>query len=34
MMIEAAERFAPMSEEKQRDLVSKASSFKPLFPRQ
>ena len=34
MTIEAAERFAPMSEEKQRDLVSKASSFKPLFPRQ
>lgn len=34
MTIEAAERFAPMSEEKQRDLISKVSSFKPLFPRQ
>jgi len=34
MMINAAERFTPMSKEKQMELVSKASSFKPLFPRQ
>jgi len=34
MMINAAERFTPMSKEKQMKLVSKASYFKPLFPRQ
>jgi len=34
MMIDAAERFTPMSKEEQMELVSKVSSFKPLFPRQ
>jgi len=34
MMINAAERFTPMSKEEQMELVSKVSSFKPLFPRQ
>jgi len=34
MMINAAERFTPTSKEKQMELVSKVSSFKPLFPRQ
>lgn len=33
MMIDAAERFTPMSREEQHELVSKASSYKPLFPR-
>lgn len=34
MMIDAAERFTPMSREKQMELVSRVSSCKPLFPRQ
>jgi len=34
MMINAAERFTPVSKEKQTELVSKVSSSKPLFPRQ
>jgi len=34
MMIDAAERFTPMSKEEQMELASKVSSFKPLFPRQ
>jgi len=34
MMINAAERFTPMSKEEQMELALKASSFKPLFPRQ
>jgi len=34
MMIDAAERFTPMSKEKQMELVSEVSSSKPLFPRQ
>jgi len=34
MTIDAAERFEPMSEEEQRELVSKFASQKPLFPRQ
>jgi len=34
MMINAAERFTPMSKEEQMELASKVSSFKPLFPRQ
>lgn len=34
MMIDAAERFTPMSKEEQRELVSRVSSCKPLFPRQ
>lgn len=34
MMIEAAERFTPMSKEKQMELLSRVSSHKPLFPRQ
>jgi len=34
MMIDAAERFTPMSKGEQMELASKVSSFKPLFPRQ
>jgi aryl-alcohol dehydrogenase-like predicted oxidoreductase len=34
MMLEAAERFEPMSRERQRELVSKYASQKPLFPRE
>lgn len=33
MMIDAAERYAPLEEEKQRELLLKASTYKPLFPR-
>ena len=32
MMIEAAERFTPMKEKERRELLRKASSYKPLFP--
>jgi aryl-alcohol dehydrogenase-like predicted oxidoreductase len=32
MMIDAAERFRPMNEEEQLALVSRATSYKPLFP--
>lgn len=32
MMIEAVERYTPMKEKEQRELLQKASSFKPLFP--
>lgn len=32
MMIDAAERFEPMSEEEQLTVVSRAASHKPLFP--
>jgi len=34
MMIDAAERFQPMNEEQQKDLVSRFALQKPLFPRQ
>lgn len=34
MMIDAAERFEPMREERQRELVSRFVLQKPLFPRQ
>jgi len=34
MMIEAAERFKPMSKEEQTELVMRVSPYKPLFPRQ
>jgi aryl-alcohol dehydrogenase-like predicted oxidoreductase len=33
MMIDAAERYIPMSEEEQQKLRLKASKYKPLFPR-
>lgn len=33
MMIDAAERFTPMEEEVQRELLAEASAYKPLFPR-
>jgi len=33
MMIDAAERYAPMEEKEQRRLHLKASAYKPLFPR-
>jgi aryl-alcohol dehydrogenase-like predicted oxidoreductase len=32
MMIDAAERFRPMNEEEQLAVVSRATSYKPLFP--
>lgn len=32
MMIEIAEKFTPMKKEEQRELVLKASAYKPLFP--
>lgn len=32
MMIEAAERYTPMEEREQLELLQKASSYKPLFP--
>jgi aryl-alcohol dehydrogenase-like predicted oxidoreductase len=33
MMLDAAERFEPMNKEKQRELIARASRYKPLFPR-
>jgi len=33
MMIDAAERYTPMSEEEQRELQRKAANYRPLFPR-
>lgn len=33
MMIDAAERYTPMEEIKQRELLMKASTYRPLFPR-
>jgi hypothetical protein len=33
MMIEAAERYASMSEQEQREMLLKASGYRPLFPR-
>jgi predicted aldo/keto reductase-like oxidoreductase len=32
MMIEAAERYTPMKQEEQQELLLKASTYKPLFP--
>ena len=32
MMIEAAERYTPLNENEQLELLQKASSYKPLFP--
>jgi len=34
MMIDAAERYTPMGEEEQEELLMKASKYRPLFPRQ
>jgi len=34
MMLDAAERFEPMSHAKQKELVSRFASHKPLFPRE
>jgi len=34
MMIDAAERFTPMSEEQQTELLTRVASYKALFPRQ
>jgi aryl-alcohol dehydrogenase-like predicted oxidoreductase len=33
MMIDAAERYTPMLEEQQQELLQKATAYKPLFPR-
>ena len=33
MMIEAAERYTPLSQKEQQTLLRKAASYKPLFPR-
>lgn len=33
MMIDAAERYTPLDTEKQQELLQKASTYKPLFPR-
>lgn len=33
MMIDAAERYTPLNTERQRELLQKASTYKPLFPR-
>ncbi len=33
MMIDTAERFTTMNEEKQRELIKKGLNYKPLFPR-
>ena len=33
MMIDAAERYKPLSQKEQQLLLRKAASYKPLFPR-
>jgi aryl-alcohol dehydrogenase-like predicted oxidoreductase len=33
MMIDAAERYKPLTQEKQRELIQKAANYNPLFPR-
>jgi predicted aldo/keto reductase-like oxidoreductase len=33
MMIEAAERYKPMSKREQKEMLMKASGYRPLFPR-